>query len=53
LKRLKELKGLKELKWLNFVEEVEGVEEFKNIMYLSIAWGLNPRLLIFDGNSTF
>jgi hypothetical protein len=29
---------------------VEGVEDFKNIMHLSIAWGLNPRLLIFDGN---
>jgi hypothetical protein len=33
-----ELKRLKKLKGL------------KMIMYLSIAWGLNPRLLNFDGS---
>ena len=44
---------LKGLKFVEEVEVVERVEEFKNIMHLSIAWGLNPRLLIFDGNSTF
>ena len=38
------MKGPKELKRL------KKFKVLKNIMHLSIAWGLNPRLLNFDGS---
>jgi hypothetical protein len=30
------------------LKKLKGLKELKIIMYLSIAWGLNPRLLNFD-----